>query len=132
MKFKLIFGIFLILLLVGCATTEMKFSDIVKDDIEKITIRHSGSGTLYSTTDKELINEFLRVLTSAKYSETDAYGISGTSVIRLYNKEEEIGSLRIIDKRIEINNKSFKTNNNLDKQLDDFYKNLFIEKNEVK
>lgn len=133
-KFKLLISIFsLILLLVGCGTTEMQFSDIVKGDIEKITLRHAGSGTLYSTTDKELINEFLGVLTPAKYSETEAFGISGASAIRLYNEaNEEMASLSITNKGVETNNKSFKTNVDVDKQLHDFYKKLLTEKNEVK
>lgn len=101
----------IVLFIVGCnATNEIQFRDIVSGNVTKIDMRDPSNGVLYSTTDKDLINDFISAMESSVYSESSPRGEVGHAVFRLYNEnDEEIAYIAFEQENgININSKSYK------------------------
>lgn len=76
----IIFGLFLI----GC---QKEFNDIVNGDVYKISMRHGGSGLLYSTTNEKEVNHFIEAMSKTDYIRIpNLYLTVGGSTMRIYDK----------------------------------------------
>lgn len=135
---KLIFATILavsFLTLFSCSSNETELSEIVKGGISKISSRHSGNGALYSTTDKEKIVRFIKIMSSTTYSKVKAYeAITGNSSLELYNENNEIiTSITSNGKGVyNIGGGYYKMNKDISAELSSFYKELYSEENIVK
>lgn len=126
-----ILAIGLLLMFLGTSFSSILKNDI--DNIEKITQRHPGNGHLYSTSDKELIDKFVKTMNSAKYIKSiSSNGSVGETPIVLLNRDNE-GIARILSKssRVEINGKSYRTIGNISEELKAFYKVFYSDENIV-
>lgn len=140
MKYKFLFIImfFVLLLPVGCSNNSkgVSFTEIVQDEVAKITMHHSGDGVLYSTTDTELINQFVSAMKSdVYYGGGDPKSIVGVPTIKLYNeKDKEIAQIVFEDKTaIRINDKSYGLKTDIEGiYLKSFYEEFLSDKNIIK
>ena len=111
---------------------EYKFTEIIKEDIHKIDSRNSGSGVLYTTTDKDLINKFVSKMNSTTYTKRifSASYVGPTPFI-LYNVEgQKIGEITFFPSNLlKINENNYRTKSDI--KLKDFIKELYIDKNIV-
>ncbi|EFM12150.1 hypothetical protein PaecuDRAFT_0830 [Paenibacillus curdlanolyticus YK9] len=126
-----------ILSLFGCSSSEgkLKFSEIVKDDLSKISSRNSGSGLFYSTTNKEIIAHFVNTMSATTYSKTGPYEpVTGNSSLGLYNEENE--RITFItsngDGVFAIGDGFYKMNEDINDELSSFYKELYSDSNLIK
>jgi len=128
----------IVLILVGCNNTKkVQFTDIVNNEIVKISSRYSGNCILYSTTNIDLVNKFVIAMKSDEYYESNYKDveITGTSTIHLYDKNNiEIASITFEGKNIvRINNKLYISKANIQGILGEyFYKEFYTDKNIVK
>lgn len=122
------------LFLFGCTSSnEVQFTEVVKGDISKISSRHAGSGLLYSSTDKEKINDFINIMNSTTYEETEPFAVTGASNIRLYGETgAEITSVQNVKDVFEIGESYYKANTDISEELSSFYSEFYSDENLVK
>lgn len=140
MKYKfLVIAIFIVLLLsVGCRNNSkgVSFTEIVQDEVAKITMRQSVDGALYSTTDTELINQFVSAVKSdVYYGGGDPKSIVGVSTIKLYNaNDKEIAQIVFEGKTaVRINDKSYSLKTDINGiYMKSFYEEFLSDKNIIK
>jgi hypothetical protein len=133
---KFIITAFILLLsisLFGCSSNEVQFSEVVNGDISKISSRHGGSGILYSITDKEKINDFINIMNSTTYEETESFAVAGASTIRLYDETgAEITSVQNVKDVFEIGESYYKAKTDISEKLSSFYSEFYSDENLVK
>lgn len=137
---KLVFVTLALLLgvsLFGCSSnknssSEFQFNEIVKGNISKITTRYSGDGTLYSTTDKKTINDFVKLMNSTTYTKVKPYEpVTGDSGLGLYDENNvEISSISSNGRGVYHIGDGYYTMNH-DMNLASFYKVLYSKENIV-
>jgi hypothetical protein len=90
-----------------------------------------GGGVTYSTTDKELINQFIEIMKSTTYTKTDSSGAVGGSRMFIYDPNgKEIENIYFAGKGIvRVNDFYYKMNTDIDKQLETLFKKFLTELN---
>ena len=135
-KILIITVAFAMLFYAGCSSKKgVPFTNLVQDVVVKITMRHPGSGVLYSTTDEKLINKFVSEMEhgGGDYYEIDPVGLVGSSVYRLFNAENtEIATIIFYEKgKIEINDKLYHVKADIEGILNPFFEEYLTDKNIV-
>ncbi|RAP78566.1 hypothetical protein [Paenibacillus montanisoli] len=125
--------------LIGCSSNDqssndLHFNEIIKGNIAKITSRNSGTGLLYSITDKKKIDRFVKTMDSTTYTKVKAYEpVTGNSSLKLFNENNvEISSITSNGKGVyHIGEGYYKLNNDIDAKLGSFYKEFYSSENLV-
>lgn len=112
------------------------FLSIIKNDIdniEKIEQRHPGNGHLYSTSDKKLINEFIKAMNSPKYFKSIKLNnsLGKTPIVFLNKNNDEVSRINYTSSYMEINGKSYIKIGDISEELESFYREFYSYKNIV-
>lgn len=109
--------------------SKVSFSEFYHENIAKISYRN-GAGVTYSTTDRELIDRFIEIHQSTTYTETEDPGIAGSSRLILYGENNnELAVITVTGGYLRVSGTYFKLDNDLDNELQAFYKNFLKDEN---
>ena len=132
-KLLIIAMLLVMLLSVGCSVKKgVEFTDLVQDEVASITMRHAGNGVLYSTTDTELINQFVSAMKSDDYYEGSPQGVVGNPTINLYNADDKSIAKIVFEGKgaVCINGKSYRLKSDIKGiYMESFYKEFLKDEN---
>jgi hypothetical protein len=127
---KYYFLLISIVLVISACGKDGKFlgSLIIKNEVNKLELRHSGNGALYSTSDKELINEFYSYISSVTYSKVTGVTSTGGSTLKVFSSnEKEVAQIIVLDPHfLIVNEVTYKADKIVDMKA--FYDKFISEK----